>query len=487
MGKFQFPDTGKDKESIFQSLTDLKVNDLKWQDGKAFAYIYGTEKETMQFAAEAYQLYLTENGLDPSSFPSLLKLETEVISMLSDLLHGGKDACGNLTGGGTESVMLAVKTARDWARANKPEINRPEMIIPETAHPCFQKAAHYLGVDVKIIPVDKTSFKADTAAMAEAINNQTILLVGSAPSYAHGVIDPIEEIAALAKSKGLLFHVDCCVGGMYLPFAEMLGYEIPKFDFRVDGVSSISCDLHKFGYVPKGCSSILYKNKELREYQLYSCSNWPGYTIVNPTVSSSKTGGPMAAAWAMFRNWGKEGYKKAVDSCQKATAQFISGLKDMPEFELLGKPAMSLLSFKVTDPAISIFQLIDKMAKKGWYLQLQLASNASGEAIHLTITDFNTAHIASLLNELKITLEELKKEQHPSNEMLMGLDASMIQLLMDNFTPDMLDNLEALLGMDISSNSGLPQDMVTVNSLLNSLKPEQRDALLKAFVNRMYL
>jgi glutamate/tyrosine decarboxylase-like PLP-dependent enzyme len=301
------------------------------------------------------------------------------------------------------------------------------------------------------------------------------------------VIDPIEEIAALAKSKGLLFHVDCCVGGMYLPFAEMLGYEIPKFDFRVDGVSSISCDLHKFGYVPKGCSSILYKNKELREYQLYSCSNWPGYTIVNPTVSSSKTGGPMAAAWAMFRNWGKEGYKKAVDSCQKATAQFISGLKDMPEFELLGKPAMSLLSFKVTDPAISIFQLIDKMAKKGWYLQLQLASNASGEAIHLTITDFNTAHIASLLNELKITLEELKKEQHPSNEMLMGLDASMIQLLMDNFTPDMLDNLEALLGMDISSNSGLPQDMVTVNSLLNSLKPEQRDALLKAFVNRMYL
>jgi glutamate/tyrosine decarboxylase-like PLP-dependent enzyme len=487
MGKIQFPELGMEKEGIFQLLKDMKAEDLKWQEGKAFAYIYGTEKETMQFAAEAYNLYLTENGLDPSSFPSLLKLETEVISMLADLLNGGKDACGNLTGGGTESVMLAVKTARDWARANKPEISRPEMIIPETAHPCFQKAAHYLGVDVRIIPVDKTSFKADTAAMAEAVSSQTILLVGSAPSYAHGVIDPIEELAALAKSKGLLFHVDCCVGGMYLPFAEMLGYEIPKFDFRVEGVSSISCDLHKFGYVPKGCSSVLYKNKELRQYQLFSCSSWPGYTIVNPTVSSSKTGGPMAAAWAMFSLWGKEGYKKAVDSCQKATAQFISGLKDMPEFELLGNPAMSLLSFKVVDQGISIFQLIEKMAKKGWHLQLQLASNASGEAIHLSITDFNTPHIPALLDELKNSIYELKKEQHPSNEMLMGLDASMIQLLMDNFTPDMLDNLEALLGMDISSNGGPPQDMVTVNSLLNSLKPEQRDALLKAFVNRMYL
>jgi glutamate/tyrosine decarboxylase-like PLP-dependent enzyme len=244
--------------------------------------------------------------------------------------------------------MLAVKTARDWARENKPDIIKPELIIPETAHPCFQKAAHYLGLDLKIIAVNKDTFKVEPEAMAAAISNNTILIVGSAPSYAHGVVDPIEELAAIAKSKGLLFHVDCCVGGMYLPFAEMLGYDVPKFDFRLDGVSSISCDLHKFGYVPKGCSSVLYRNKELREYQLYSCSNWPGYTIVNPTVSSSKTGGPMAAAWSMFRLWGKEGYKKAVDSCQKATAQFISGLKDMPEFELLGNPAMSLLSFKVT-------------------------------------------------------------------------------------------------------------------------------------------
>ena len=195
----------------------------------------------------------------------------------------------------------------------------------------------------------------------------------------------------------------------------------------------------------------------------------------------------MAAAWAMFHIWGKEGYKKAVERCQKATEAFIEGLKEIPEFELLGKPVMSLLSFKLINPNISVFHLIDKMGKKGWHLQLQLASNASGEAIHLSISDFNSPHINALLDDLKICIEELKNEQHPSNEMMMGLDASMIQLLMDNFTPDMLDNLEALLGMDVSSNGGLPEDMVTINSLLNSLKPEQRDALLKAFVNRMYL
>jgi sphinganine-1-phosphate aldolase len=486
MSKIQFPENGAAQNSIIKNLTEMKSHDLPWQSGKAFAYIYGTDMDVMQFSADAYKMYLTENGLDPTSFPSLLKLETEVIGMLSDLLHGGESACGNLTSGGTESVMLAVKTARDWARANKAEINRPEMIIPETAHPCFQKAAHYLGLEVKIVPVDPETFRADTKAMEAAISSQTILLVGSSPSYAHGVIDPIEELAAIAKSKGLLFHVDCCVGGMYLPFAEMLGYDLPLFDFRVDGVTSISCDLHKFGYVPKGCSSVLYKNKELRQYQLFSCSNWPGYTIVNPAVTSSKSGGPMAGAWAMFKHWGKDGYKKAVKACQEATASFIDGLKEIPELQLLGNPDMSLLSFKSLSPDVSIFHLIDAMNKKGWHLQLQLASHASKEAVHLSITHFNTPHITALLADLKATVAELKASVHPSNEMMMGLDASMIQLLMDNFTPDMLDNLEALLGMDMSAGNGIPDDMITINSLLNSLKPEQRDALLTAFVNRMY-
>ncbi len=486
MSKINFPESGMDKQTILDNLQSMKSRDLPWQSGKAFAYIYGTDAETMQFSAQAYNMYLTENGLDPSSFPSLLQLETEVIAMLADLLNGGTEACGNLTSGGTESVILAVKTARDFARATRPEVTKPEIIIPETAHPCFQKAAHYLDVAVKIIPVNPETFRADVTAMEAAITNQTILMVGSAPSYAHGVIDPIQELAAIAKSKGILFHVDCCVGGMYLPFAEMLGYDIQLFDFRVDGVTSISCDLHKFGYVPKGCSTVLYKNKELRHHQLFSCSNWPGYTIVNPTVTSSKSGGPMAGAWSMFKLWGKEGYKNAVKACQEATDAFIDGLKSIPELELLVRPDMSLFSFKSTTEDVSVFQLIENMNKRGWHLQLQLASLASQEAVHLTITHFNTKHIAELLEDLKIVVLELKAKRHPSNVMMMGLDASMIQLLMDEFTPDMLDNLEALLGMDMSANGGLPDDMVTINSLLNSLKPEHRDALLTAFVNRMY-
>lgn len=486
MSKIQFPTEGMAGDSILTSLKAMKGRDLPWKTGKAMAYIYGTDEEVMQLAAEAYNMYLTENGLDPSSFPSLLQLETEVMAMLADLLNGGSEASGNLTSGGTESVILAVKTARDHARATRPEVTAPEIIIPETAHPCFHKAAHYLDVKVKMIPVNPETFRADVDAMEAAISNQTILMVGSAPSYAHGVIDPIEQLAAIAKAKGILFHVDCCVGGMYLPFAEMLGYDIPLFDFRVPGVTSMSCDLHKYGYAPKGCSTVLYRNKELRQYQLFSCSVWPGYTIVNPTVTSSKSGGPMAGAWTVFKHLGKEGYKKAVKACQEASILLQEGLKAIPELELLGKPDISLFSFKSVHEGVSVFKLIDDMNKRGWYLQLQLASNASPEAIHVTITHFNAPHIPAMLEDLKSCIATLKGQQHASDSMMMGLDASMIQLLMDNFTPDMLDNLEALLGMDMSSNGGLPDDMVTINSLLNSLKPEQRDVLLTAFVNRMF-
>lgn len=484
MSTIQFPTQGEDKNSILSALRAMKQKDLPWQTGKVMAYIYGTDEPVMEMAKEAYQLFLTENGLDPSSFPSLLKLEREVIAMVADLLNGGSEATGNCTSGGTESVILAVKTARDHARATRPEVTRPEIIVPETAHPCFHKAAHYLDVVVKMIPVDPTTYRADVKLMEEAISDQTILMVGSAPSYTHGVIDPIDVLAPLAQSRGILFHVDCCVGGMYLPFAKMLGYDIPPFDFSVQGVTSMSCDLHKFGYVPKGCSSVIYRDKELRQYQIYACSLWPGYTLVNPTVLSSKTGGPMAAAWSMFHHWGKEGYKKAVQACQEATTQLIEGLKEIPQLRVLGEPKISLLSFVSTTDALNVFELAEVMGKRGWYLQAQLASNASPQGLHISITHFNTPHIPALIQDLKECVAELTGEkQHKSKEMLMGLDSSMIQLMLADFNPDMLDMLEVVLG---TNEAGMPEDMVMINNILNGLNSEQRDMLLKAFVNRMF-
>jgi glutamate/tyrosine decarboxylase-like PLP-dependent enzyme len=253
------PKKGQSSDLILEQLKLLKQKDVPWQSGKVLAYVYEAAASTYQLTKEAYGMYLTENGLDPTAFPSLLKLENDMISMAANLLGGDTETVGNFTSGGTESIILAVKTARDYCRAHHPEIKEPELIIGETAHAAFHKAGHYLGVKVVMLPVDKTTFRLEIDRVEQAINANTIMLVGSAPSYAHGVMDPIEALAALAKKHHLFCHVDACVGAMYLPFARKAGYDIPPFDFSVDGVTSMSCDFHKYGYAAKGASWIFTK------------------------------------------------------------------------------------------------------------------------------------------------------------------------------------------------------------------------------------
>ena len=215
-------------------------------------------------------------------------------------VSGDESVVGNFTSGGTESILMAVKTARDYCRPKKPGITEPEMLMPATAHAAFHKAAKYFDVKPVLVPVDGNTFKADVAAIRQAITENTILMVGSAPSYAHGVVDPIEELAALAREHDLLFHTDACVGGFMLPYLNQLGETIPKFGFDVPGVTSLSMDLHKYGYTPKNASVVLYRDKSIRRKQIFACANWPGYTVVNGAAQSSKTGGPLAAAWAVL-------------------------------------------------------------------------------------------------------------------------------------------------------------------------------------------
>ncbi len=485
MSPLTFPTTADSRENIFEALKALKKDDIPWKSGKVMAYIYKTIPEAHALSDEAYNLYLTENGLDPTQFPSLLILEREVVAMVADLLQGGTEAVGNCTSGGTESVILAVKTARDRARKLYPQITEPEIIIPETAHPCFHKAGHYLNVKVKMTPVDPVTFKANVQAMEAAITDQTIMIAGSTPSYTHGVIDDIEAIAALAQSRGLLCHVDACVGGMFLPFAKMLGYPIPNFDFSVPGVTSMSCDLHKYGYVPKGCSTILYKNKDLRQYQMFSCSAWPGYTIVNPTVLSSKTGAPMAAAWSTFKFLGVDGYKTAVKDCMDARDVVLDVLKEIPELDLLGFPEMSMIAFNSNSEALSVFELAERMKMKGWHIQAQLKSSVCDAGIHLSISHFNAEHMPALMAALKESVEELKAEaaSKAPDPILAMLNPQMIQGLMANFQPEMLDQLEQILGSD---DKGVPDNFVAINNILNTLEPAQRDTLLVAFMNKMF-
>lgn len=481
--KMEIPQQGLHANDILTQLAAMKSNDVPWESGKVLAYVYEPKAETTALTKAAYSMYLIENGLDPTAFPSLLKLENELVAMAANLLGGDEKTAGSFTSGGTESIILAVKTARDHARANKPEIKEPEMIVGETAHAAFHKAAHYLGVKVVMVPINTQTYQVDPKIVEAAITPNTILIVGSAPSYAHGVIDPIPALAALAKSKGIFCHVDACVGGFYLPFAKMAGYEIPPFDFSVDGVTSMSCDFHKYGYAAKGASCVLYKNRDLRRYQIFACSSWSGYTIVNPTVLSSKSGGPLAGAWATLHHIGKDGYVEIVKTCQEAAKLCIEGIKDIPELEIMGKPHANLIAIASKDPNVSVFAITDFMAKRGWHIQLQLAAKSSREALHLSVNRANVPFIPELLKDLKLAVNEIKQREAAP----MAIDVEMFAPLLENMNAETFDNLADMLGLGGGSEgAGLPTDLEMINNILNSLPPQHRNALLTEFMNKLF-
>jgi len=479
-GKISIPQKGMSSSTILEHLEAMKAQDIPWQSGKVLAYVYEPSSETKAVCHEAYKRYLTENGLDPTSFPSLLKLETDLIAMAADLLGGDEETVGNFTSGGTESIMLAVKIARDYFRDKKPEIKEPEMIVGETAHAAFHKAGHYLGVKVVMLPVDEETFEVDPKQVEAAINENTILLVGSAPSYAHGVIDPIEELGALAKKNGIFCHVDACVGGFYLPFARMAGDEVRPFDFSVKGVTTMSCDFHKYGYAAKGASCILSKNRNLRSYQMFACSAWSGYSLVNPTVLSSKTGGPMAGAWATLNHIGKEGYVEIVKGTQKASKLVLDGIKEIPELRVLGKPVMNLIGIVSDEPSISVFDISDWMAERGWHIQVQFASNGSEEAIHLSINRANVPFIPAMLEDMKKAISELKGQEKEE----MQLDPAMLAPMLDALTPETFDNLAQMFGLD--GEDGLPSNMGEINGVLNKLPAKHRNKVLIEFMNKLF-
>jgi glutamate/tyrosine decarboxylase-like PLP-dependent enzyme len=475
----QLGEKSLDAATIFAQLSAFKTQDVPWQSGRAFAYVYEPPAETKAVVAQAIGLYLSENALDPTSFPSLLKLENDVVSMAINLLNGDSDTVGNFTSGGTESIILALKTARDYNRAHRPHIQKPQVIICETAHAAFHKAGHYLGLEIVVVPMNSNDFTMDIAAAAAAINENTILLVGSAPNYSHGVIDDIEALAALAQKNGLLCHVDACVGGFYLPFVNLLGGRLPAFDFSVAGVTSISCDLHKYAYTVKGASLVLHRNAELRKFQIYTCSSWTGYTIINPTVLSSKSGATLAGAWAAMHHLGREGYTRLCSITQAATAQFIAGANAIEGLEVMGTPVMNLVAVRATTPAVSVFSVADALKKKGWHIQVQLASPRSPEALHLNINYANAPWVAELLVDLAAVVADLLAQNEPLPQFEPSFFAELLQ------AAGGFDQAAASLGL--GAGSDLPEDFAAINNILNQLPTEARTMMLTEFANRLFV
>lgn len=472
------PKTGTKKEALLERLESYRENDMPWREGRTFGYIFDAGKEVDAVAKAAFTSFLSENALDPTVFPSLLRFENEVISMARAHLRGDEDVVGVFSSGGTESILLSVKTARDYCRKTRPEVKRPNLVMPETAHAAFFKACAYLDVEPVIVPVNSDTYRADVEAMTAAITEDTILLVGSAPSYAHGVVDPIPELGAVAKAKDLLFHVDACIGGFLLPYFERLGAKFPAFDFSVEGVTSISMDLHKYAYCPKGASVLLHRSADLRRAQIFACAEWSGYTVVNTTVQSSKSGGPLAAAWAVLNYIGDDGYQKYAEDLMTASTAVIAGIDKMPDLRILGRPDMSLVSF--TSDTINPFVLADEMKTRGWYIQAQLSQGNSPANIHLSINPSNVPWTEQLLTDLTDSIEASRNIELP--------DASGLAQMFTSGDVELSEELfSQVLQMAGIDGVGLPSKMAEINQILDALPPKIRGELLKEYVNRLFV
>ncbi len=476
------PETAWSRERIFATLSEWSSHDLATEGGAAFAYVYDAgEREVAALAADAYRLFLPANGLDPTAFPSLLRLENEVVGFAVSHLGGGAEAAGSFTSGGTESLILAVKTARDWARVHRPHISAPELVLPVTAHASLHKAAHYLGLKVVRTPVDPHTFRADVAAIAAAITDNTVLIAASAASYAHGVVDPIAEIGAIAQARGILLHVDACIGGFLLPFFRRLGAPVPAFDLSVPGVTSISMDLHKYGYAPKGASVIVYRDKQLRRHQLYACADWTGYTVVNPTVQSTRSGGPIAAAWALLQAVGDAGYLELARRTLEATRKIVAGLAALPGVRVLGTPEMSLVAFTAEGGSAAVFAIADAMKARGWLVQAQLQGRGSPTNLHLTISAGHLPVVDRFLADLRAAVEETR--ELPADEGLVMLLQAAATMDFTTMSPESFAQALALVGVH---DGQLPTRMAGINALLDALPAAAREAALITFVNDLY-
>ncbi|MBI5524712.1 MAG: aspartate aminotransferase family protein [Deltaproteobacteria bacterium] len=394
MPTMKIPSKGASREEVLSAMTKIGGRDADWRGGRTWSLVYHADEETSAMLKDAYSMFFSENGLSPIAFPSLRRFENEVVAMTAHMLGGGESAAGTMTSGGSESILMAVKAARDWARERFPKVDRPEMLLPVTAHPAFFKAAHYFDVKPVLVPVD-AGFRANVAAARAMLTGRTVLTVGSAPAYPHGVIDPIEDLAAIAKARGIWMHVDACLGGFMLPWVRRLGHPIPPFDLSVDGVCSISADIHKYGFSAKGASTIIYRDAGLRRHQFFAWADWPGGLYGSPSMTGTRPGGAIAAAWAALMHFGEEGYLEIARGVMDTTRRLLDGIGEIPGLRILGEPAMSVFAFD-SDRA-NIYTIGEVMAGRGWHMDRQHMP----ASLHLMVTPAHAAIVEPFLADLR--------------------------------------------------------------------------------------
>lgn len=464
------PQDGMTARDIAAALAAIRHDDPPIHGGRVLAYVYDAgDAAATDAGLQALGAFAEVNALDPTTFPSVARIENDLVGWGLDLMQAPTDAAGIVTSGGTESCILAVLAARERWRLHG-GTGVPMLLVAETAHPAFHKAAHLLGLDVQTLPVDRQHLRLTGASVGEALAvspDRVALVVASAPSYAHGVVDEITRIAAACAAHDVPCHVDACIGGFTLAYARMAGTPTPAMDFAVEGVTSISLDLHKYGFAPKGASLLLFRDAELRSGTYYSFSSWPGYPVVNTTLQSTKSAGPMAAAWAVGHALGHSGFAAAVSRALTATARIAVAAEAIPGLRVVGEPDSTLLALAGDgEQPIDPFLLADAMRSRGWTLQPQPSLGDLPRTLHLTVQPVSLDSLEDFIADLNAAAAEVR-----------GLP-----------WVDVTDDLEAAFAgiPDLTSGGPLPAEMAPVHALIDALPPAIRDPALVAIFSSLF-
>jgi sphinganine-1-phosphate aldolase len=449
-------DYARSIEEVVEELKQIAVGDGTWGFGRAFTYVFDGPDLT-PLTNEAMRLFAGSNGLDPTAFPSFIRFENDLVAFGRSILNGDEQVVGSVTSGGTESILLATKAARDTARQRGLR-GTPNLVAPVTAHAAFHKAAAYLGIEIRTTAVDE-GFRAIPQAVEDAVDENTVLVVASAPSYTHGVVDPVAAIGRVAAKTGLWFHVDACVGGMVLPFLD----DAPGFDFSIETVDSMSVDLHKYGYTPKGASLVLYRSAARRSAQFFATAAWTGYPVANATVQSTKSGAPLAAAWAAVQHLGSAGYRQLAAESWEATGQLLAAVRGSGVVDVVTTPDAPLFALTSAD----VFTHASRMRERGWMIGVTPSFAHSPAHLHFTITAAHLPQVRALADDLIATAPGEASGPSP----LAGMDLSQLDIEMIGTLLDSID---------------LDKDRAIVDAAIDSLEPAGRAKVISAFLQYLY-
>jgi len=473
----------EEPEAILDKLRELRTHDAPTHGGHVLSYVYDPGLAALDdLAADAARLMQPVNGLDPTTFGSVAALERDLLGFVRGLLHGDVDVVGTVTTGGTESCLLAVKTARDvWVASNGAASHdgTPRLLMPATAHAAFQKAAHYFGLTLDLMPVSDTG-EVSVDDVESRLGDDVALVVLSAPSYPVAALDPIAEVAKLTAARGIALHVDACIGGLVLPFWRGL----PDWDFAVPGVTSVSADLHKYGYAPKGVSVLLQRGRDRQRMQYFATTRWPGYPVVNPTILGSKSAGPLAAAWAITHALGRDGFQRLADSCQRSTDAVIMAIGKIEGLRVVGTPVGPLLAVAADrsaglDGQVDPHHWADAARGMGFILQLQPAAAGIPPTTHLTITPVTESVLPELLGVLTKAADAVRGQPH--------VDATpLLEGLPELTGPLDSDTAAAILaGFGIGEGGALPDALAPLLAIIEATPPPLAERLLTELLARL--